>query len=110
MKFKLHYKEENKIIDASELKIIKSIFSPLTSTVNNICFDVDQESLHIIDILSKKSGTIDFKDAYNNTISLSGSELENILIKNQLYNNLKTQIGISDITYSQAYSAFENLF
>ena len=58
MKFKLHYKEENKIIDASELKIIKSIFSPLTSTVNNICFDVDQESLHIIDILSKKKSII----------------------------------------------------
>ena len=100
------------------LKEFNTTVLPVTANIGGIVFDINEESLKKIDILSKHNSSIDFIDAYNNTVNIEASTLKNYLSAineyhadnlirvNKLYNTLKNSSAsvLSDESILSAYN------
>lgn len=120
MNINIKLKEDDTIIlDFDNLYNLKIIFEQESVEINNIKFDTDAVSLQRLKMLSYLNKEIQFKDANNSTISLSGSEIgsyipliegklgERYEIVNLRYNTFKTQLSANQvITHYNAVSAF----
>jgi hypothetical protein len=106
-------------LDDENLRELKGIFENSSLTIDSIPFDVDDASLVRLKMISNINDEIEFKDANNNIISLSGSELKNTyipLIESSLgvrynliskrYNLLKDSLSAQTLTFYDGASAF----
>jgi len=103
-----------------DLKELNTKVLPLTTNIGGIAFDIDNESINKLEILSYNTKNIDFIDAYNNSINMQASTLKNYLsaikeyhsdnlIKvNKLYNTLKNSAPLS-LTNEGILSAYNGL-
>ena len=116
---------ETLYLDYENLRELKVIFENSSITIDSIPFDVDDSSLVKLKMISNINGEIEFKDANNNILSLSGSELKNTYIPliesnlgtrfntiNNRYNLFKNSLSAEEIiTYYEGASAFfEDLY
>lgn len=116
MNINLKYKNA---IGVDQLKNLRTFYEGTTAMANGIVFDVDAVSLKRLDILKHSSENIVFTDVNNNSITLSSSEIPNLIdtlksnlslkyVKlHNLYNNLK--LDIENVTYKTAVSAFSDI-
>ena len=94
---------ETLYLDYDNLRELKGIFENSSLTIDSIPFDVDESSLTKLKMISNINGEIEFKDANNNILSLSGSELKNTYIP-LIESNLGTRFNI----ISKRYNLFKN--
>ena len=94
---------ETLYLDYDNLRELKGIFENSSLIIDSIPFDVDESSLTKLKMISNINGEIEFKDANNNILSLSGSELKNIYIP-LIESNLGTRFNI----ISKRYNLFKN--
>jgi hypothetical protein len=94
---------ETLYLDYDNLRELKGIFENSSLTIDSIPFDVDDSSLVKLKMISNINGEIEFKDANNNILSLSGSELKNTYIP-LIESNLGTRFNI----ISKRYNLFKN--
>tara|TARA_A100000172_G_scaffold3619_1_gene2229 strand:- start:44641 stop:45060 length:420 start_codon:yes stop_codon:yes gene_type:complete len=90
-------------LDNENLRELKGIFENSPLTIDSIPFDVDDASLVRLKMISNINDEIEFKDANNNILSLSGSELKNTYIP-LIESNLGTRFNI----ISKRYNLFKN--
>jgi hypothetical protein len=111
--------KQTEYLNSNNLNDLKLSYENEPLDVDGIYFDVDSLSLQRLKMLSNIEGEIEFKDANNNVLSLSGSELniylpkiENELGKrynriNFIYNIYKDKLGQNEsITYYNGVSGF----
>tara|TARA_E500000318_G_C3558452_1_gene212215 strand:- start:881 stop:1300 length:420 start_codon:yes stop_codon:yes gene_type:complete len=115
---------ETLYLDNDNLKELKFLYENSSVTVDSIPFDADHISLNRLKMLSYINTEIEFIDANNQVLSLSGSELNTYIpiIENNLgtrfkkintmYNSLKASLSAGEtITYYEGASAFfEDLY
>ena len=116
--------EEEELLDYDSLYGLKLLFENASVTVNSIKFDVRDDSLQRLQMLSYINEEIEFRDASNNILSLSGSELKTYipLIENELgnrylkinkiYNTLKDSLS-AEISLTEYYGIstfYEDLY
>lgn len=115
---------ETKYLNYENLRELKHTFEVSSVTIDGIPFDSDDISLHRLKMLSHIDTEIEFKDANNNTLSLSGSEFKTyipliesalgtrFLKINTMYNSFKDKLAANEIiTYYNGVSAFyEDLY
>lgn len=111
--------EETLYLDFDNLKELKFIFEDKNLEVDSINFEVDASSLQRLQMLSSLDKEIQFRDATNQIINLSGSQIKNYIPTiesklgerfekiNDIYNTYKVKLSAEeDITFYDASSGF----
>lgn len=120
MRIDIKLQPDTPLIDLDGLYETKVNIESYPLSVDGISFDVDSQSIERLDMISNIEGEINFREANNNTLTLSGTELQYYIpiIKNKLgvrfvainevYNNLKVSISAGEeLTYANVLSSFE---
>lgn len=119
------YKEENldPVIDEITLNGIKFDIENDYVNIDEIKFDADTESLKRLKMLSQLNQEIEFKDADNNTLLLTGQDISNyiplieqrlgerFISANTLYNTFKNRMTLSGefFTFNQVLTSFQEI-
>ena len=112
------------LLTYGSLATFKHSFENDVMLIDNISFDVDTESLRKLEFISLLDYEIEFRDSYNNTLSLSGSEIKTLLptiknnlgirynIVNKVYNDLKNRLDNQDyvLEYNAVSCFHESLY
>ena len=111
--------EETLYLDFDNLKELKFYFEENNLEIDSISFDVDMSSLQRLQMLSSLDKEIQFRDATNQIISLSGSQIKNYIPTiesnlgerfekiNDIYNTYKVKLSAEEeITFYNAASGF----
>ena len=120
MKIDIHLiKDTTEYLDFNSLYDLKIIFEQDSVEIDGINFDADPVSLNRLQMLSYLDKEIQFKDATNGLVSLSGSQIKTYIPMiesklgeryeklNCLYNTYKVKLSASEnITLYDATSGF----
>lgn len=120
MKLDIHFNQEDIFyLDFFNLKDLKIIFERTSLEIDGINFDTDDASLQRLQMLSYLDKEIQFKDANNGTVTLSGSQIKTYIPSiesklgeryekiNDLYNTYKVKLSAEEyITHYDATSGF----
>lgn len=120
MKIDIKLQPDTPLIDLDILYETKLDIESYPVLIDSITFDVDSESLKRLDMISNIEGEIYFREANNNTLTLSGTELQyyipiiksklgaRFIAINEVYNNLKVSISAGEeLTFANVISSFE---
>jgi len=106
-------------LDFENLKSLKHYYEDQSIEVDSIYFDVDYISLSRLQMISYLDKIVQFRDANNEIVSLSGSQIKTYIPTiegklgeryekiNEFYNTYKVKLSASEIiTHYNAASAF----